>query len=461
MRRLRVSFSGHATLTYPGITALSGSGLVRQYEDGKIAASVALPDVDSNFSLIQGQNLNPTSFTLACPNGRQLLSSTWLTTNTSLQLRAGSTSQTVVQGLLTDFSISAIDGAREEKPFNYRYFITNLKFSGTQPTTTKHGNRMSVRPSKLPLDVMGHKIFLEWAPEYKKVIQELEADRQAQVTAVLTLKALAQDPVVTSEELAEDICTIMSLASGNHVAWIETRRYDAQGRRLSSRHRASVTRTYVPHPLLDPNDGAGLQNFAREGLQALRKWDEELGTETDPRPLRNAIRLALDARTELTYLQSRTLAAVTVIELLTSKLMTKRRTAHLVPEDVFRKVQMAVTSVLCNTLKELVYSDTVFQSMKAKLAELNRVTLREQLRKLIAEAGVGVDEQELDRFIKVRNSIVHTGDYDKKIGLAPHEQHWAVLEFVDRLLLGLLRYQGKYISALKGWKAVELRSTAS
>jgi len=192
----------------------------------------------------------------------------------------------------------------------------------------------------------------------------------------------------------------------------------------------------------------------------LRKWDRELGTEMDPRPLRNAIRLALDARSESTYLQSRTLAAVTVMELLTSKLMIKRNTTTLVSELVFDKVKKVVTRGLDEALNYLPESNTVLQSMKEKLNELNRVTLRKQLRKLIAETGVDVDTQELDAYIKVRNSIVHTGDYAKQLERTPIQQHWTVLEFVDRVLLGLLGYQGKYISALRGWRAVELRSTS-
>lgn len=457
MRGLRVSFSGHATLIYPSLGTLSGNGLVRQYEDGKIAASVVLSDVDSNFDLLQSQKLNPTSFTLACPNGRKLSSTTWLTTGTLLQLRGGQFSQTVVKGLLTDFMLLASGGPSEARPCKYKFFITNLQFVGTKLTTAKYRNHTSVLASKLPLDVIDHEIFLKWAPSYEKAVQELRADRQARVTAVLELKTLAQNSVATSEELVDDICTIMSLASGNHVAWIEARRYDAHGRWLSSRHRVSVTRTYVPHPLLDSHDGVGLQRLAREGLPALRKWDNELGTETDTRPLRNAIRLALDARTESTYLQSRTLAALTVIELLTSKLMAKRKAAHLVSEDAFGKVQKAMIPVLEKTLKNVGCSDTEFQIMKAKLVELNRATLRRQIKKLMVEAGVDAGAEEVDLFIKVRNSIVHTGDYDKQTRLAPYEQHWAVLEFVDRLLLGLLGYHGKYISAFKGWRAAELR----
>ncbi len=458
MRIARVSVRGQATLTYPGIGSLHGSGSLLQYDDGGIAASVAIPGLNSR--LLPSQNLNPTSFTLACPNGRQLTSSTWMTTNTSLQLRAGSTEQTRVEGRLTDFTLSANGGPSEARPSKYRLFITNLQFSGTQPTTSKYRNRTSIRPSKLPLDGIGGDIFLEWARDYEKIVQKLKADRQPRVTAVLTLKALAQDTAVTIEEFAEDICTIMSLASGNHVTWIETRTYDTQGRWLSSIHRASVTRAYVPHPLLDPHNGTALQNLASRGLPALRKWDRELGTEMDPRPLRNAIRLALDARSESTYLQSRTLAAVTVMELLTSKLMIKRNTTTLVSELVFDKVKKVVTRGLDEALNYLPESNTVLQSMKEKLNELNRVTLRKQLRKLIAETGVDVDTQELDAYIKVRNSIVHTGDYAKQLERTPIQQHWTVLEFVDRVLLGLLGYQGKYISALRGWRAVELRSTS-
>lgn len=458
MRMARVNIRGQATLTCPGIGSLNGNGSVLQYDSGKIAATVAISGLD-NSSLPKIQNLNPTSFTLTCPNGRQLTSTTWLTTNT--QFRVGSTAQIVVEGLLTHFTLSPTGGSNAARSFKHRFFITNFQFLGTQPTTTKHGNRTSIRASKLPLDIPGRNIFLDWVRNYEKIVQELKADRQPQVTAVLTLNALAQDTVVTIEELAENICTVMSLASGNHVAWIETRRYGSQGRWLSSIHRASVTRPYVPHSLLDPYDGAGLQNLVRTGLPSLQEWDKKLGTATDLRPLRNAIRLGLDARTESTYLQSRTLAAVTVMELLTSKLMTYRNTTTLVSEDTFSAVKQAVTPALREVLSDASVTDAVFHSMKAKLIELNRVTLRQQLRKLIEEAGVDVDSQELDTYIKVRNSIVHTGDYNKQLKRTPIEQHWTVLEFVDRMLLGLLGYSGKYISALRGWKTAELKSTSS
>ena len=160
---------------------------------------------------------------------------------------------------------------------------------------------------------------LRWLPSYDQLIEELKATSGTMATAQLTINANSPTPNQTIIDRVEDVCTLLSLGAGNQVTWIEIREYSATGNLLTTTYKNNVTRSFLRMPVIAREDGSGLQRLVECGLPNLHKWDTYFATPTDVRPLRNAIRLAFDARTEQTYLQSRTLSAVIVTEMLASK----------------------------------------------------------------------------------------------------------------------------------------------
>jgi len=454
----RITFKGRATLAIPTKGELTGNGSVVQREDGRLYATIALDNDEPALSARSIPNLTPESFRLLCADGKELLSETWMTTNTSIR-RGKDTSQGVVlEGILTNCTVNPPAGSTRDGASRYLFFLSNFEFLGTQPVSTTYRGRTTVRLSRLNLDLDEYKASLRWAPGYERIIPVLKATRGINVTAQLNFNAPSTESDEANLELAENICTLLSLASGNHVTRLEVRRYDQRGRWISSTFNSGVTRPFFPHPLIDPIDRAGLRALVERGLPKLKYWDGYLGSETNPRPLRNAMRLALDARKEGIYLQSRTLAAVIVVEQLCSHLATKLGTRNLLSAGKFRRVQSALRKSLREAVTRIARDSSIVGRMGNKLPELNRPAFREQIERLLAEAKLNPEDEEVRAFKQVRDSIVHTGDYDSKLDRSNIEQHWTVLEFVDRIFLGLLGYEGKYVSALNGWRQVELRS---
>lgn len=454
----RITFKGRATLAIPTKGDLTGNGSVVQREDGRLFTAISVDNDEPTLSAISISNLTPESFRLDCVDGKELLSETWMTTNTSITVGKDKSPGVVFEGLLTNCRVNPAAGCGKDAPSRYLFFLTNLEFLGSHPVSTTYRGRTTVRLSRLNLELDEYKASLQWAPGYERIITELKAARGINVTAHLHLNAPGTETDEANLELADNICTLLSLASGNHVTWLEVRGYDPRGRWISSRFNSGVTRPFSRHPLIDSNDRAGLRELVERGLPKLKFWDGYLGSETNPRPLRNAIRLALDARKEGIYLQSRTLAAIIVVELLCSHLATKLGTRNLLSARKFRRVQSALRESLREAVTKISGDSSMVGRMSNKLPELNRPAFKEQIERLLAGAELDPGDEEVRFFNQVRNSIVHTGDYEKKLDRSNVEQHWTVLEFVDRIFLGLLGYEGKYVSALNDWKQVELRS---
>ena len=161
-----------------------------------------------------------------------------------------------------------------------------------------------------------------------------------------------------------------------------------------------------------------------------------------------------EARHENTYLQSRTINAITGLEILVARLATKEHRERIVPEKVFKRVTRTLKKILQAQSEELGIVHDQRAMMEEKLPELNRPPSREQIGLLIQAAGLSIDRDQIDKFLDIRNSLVHTGNYTKKLGLSTWQQHLLIVEFIDCLFLGLLGYQGNRYSPLNNWQSV-------
>ena len=93
--------------------------------------------------------------------------------------------------------------------------------------------------------------------------------------------------------------------------------------------------------------------------------------------------------------------------------------------------------------------------VRDKLGELNRRPARGHLEDLVDQAGLQEPPSSFTKYLRIRNSLVHTGDYADDLEMSPDTQHWTVLHLVDRVVLGLLGYRGTYIPCTHRGPSVE------
>ena len=427
-----------------------------QENDGSLLATVTVEDTDPNWRVAYGNvDLRPNSIQLTLPDGRELTSKDWMTTNTQIPWDGGAR-RTIIEGRLSNCSIRPGSVAAGEAISFSRFSLSNFIFLGALPVTTRYRQREQISLSKIDLDIDGFEASLRQVPNYDEITKKVRKNRGIDVTTQLRIRPKKIMATETTYMLVENICTLLSLASSNHVTWITAKCYGHGGRLISTELTNGVTRPYTPLALINLNDGAQIKALVEHGMPNLTRWNGVLSSGPSVKPLRNAIRLSLDAKRGGTYLQSRALTAVIVVELLNSELTAANGHSGLVPSSQFKKLRDSVKTTLRESAIQYSINLPILQRMLGKIAELNRPSFQDGINSLLIAAGINVQDSQIREFLKIRNSLVHTGDFLPKSGKSPPEQFNTVLEFVDQILLGLVGYQGSYLGASNQWQLTAL-----
>ena len=449
-------FKGRITAVLPEGGTLVGDGSVVQRKDGTLLGTILIEETGPGWRpVFGGLEIRPKSIRLTCPDGRELISDSWMTINTRFSLNPGSR-QTIIDGMLTNCTLRPLVCSVAGEPRSYVFYLSNLMFVGTQPVTTNYRQSTQTNPSRLDLDIGNYEMSLRRVSDYDRITRRIQATQGVAVTTQLRIRPPRDTPAETIYTLVENVCTLLSLGSSNHVTWIEARHYGARRRWSSSELMNGVTRPYTPLNLIDLDIGAQIKSLVERGLPKLTDWDNRLSTGSNPKPLRNAIRMSLDAKRGGTYLQSRALAAVIVVELLNSRIMAESGTDKIISNSKFKRIRKIVKDRLSQAVSDSVIGRNVADKMVDKIPELNRPSFQQGIDSLLSTANLNVESNEDQEFLLIRNSLVHTGDFIPEIAKTPVDQFWTVLEFVDRILLALVGYEGNYLSFTNGWKPAKL-----
>lgn len=98
--------------------------------------------------------------------------------------------------------------------------------------------------------------------------------------------------------------------------------------------------------------------------------------------------------------------------------------------------------------------DVDYDAINKKISELNRYSFRRTLDEFFKEITFNPKEEDVDRFLKCRNSLVHTGmlicykEARKKNERCAqeeiYEEFFFLINFLDKIFLKLLSYDGFY-----------------
>ena len=147
-----------------------------------------------------------------------------------------------------------------------------------------------------------------------------------------------------------------------------------------------------------------------------------------------------------TFDEVRFLAGMTALESLVSRLLEKSQMSIL-GNSAFRKFAKRVRSLV----DEQDFDDPTKDAIKGKISELNRRPFVDRIKALLEHrkvARTSIDDAELARLVRLRNSIVHQG-------AAPeHEDLWPsiliIREILVRIVLSMLQFDGTYWCYLGG-----------
>lgn len=235
--------------------------------------------------------------------------------------------------------------------------------------------------------------------------------------------------------LIDTLSILLSLARGTKVNWIYYDCYDSLHEKVSSVHKNNIVWQYAVLPVIDPQNPYDTANFVKQVFPTylLHKDDYSLDI---------VVETYLDAKRETGFLELRALRAVVVLEFLNSIYAKRKGIGFILQDSQFKKVHHSVKSILGQQFKQMSLCENTLKEMELKIKELNRQSFRTILETMFAEFGISVTKGELDRLIKIRNSLVHKASFVTK-------EHWNEYTFLigmlDRILLKTLNYSGVFL----------------
>ncbi|HII92487.1 MAG TPA: hypothetical protein HA262_10055 [Methanosarcina sp.] len=288
--------------------------------------------------------------------------------------------------------------------------------------------------------------------KYEDIVNFLEIFRGICLTCEVLVGFDNRIDIEKSKEIVTDLCTIMSIARGTTVNWVYYNVYSEEWKILLRKHENRVTKKYETTNIIDKN------------LDDTKKFLEEAYTAFNEKNnlLKNNKRITyayLDAKARNDDLNAKGIKLVVVIEILTNAFLDSPSSSmnrHIVDENLFNKLINPIKKAIKDTLKGN-DNKTVRSLMYQKLEELNRISFSNIVSDLCQKAGLKVKRDDIELFVKCRNKLVHEGTFYSKFATIEDKKRWPVLEdesleylfllnFVDQILLGLLKYKAEYIS---------------
>jgi hypothetical protein len=306
--------------------------------------------------------------------------------------------------------------------------------AASQPTAWSYG-LTNLLPNEPPSKFSVHGARLVPAADYQATAKKVRRQRNPEVTYYLEASG-----GVAPDEWIDDICSVLSIAHGTAVAWIERRSYDEKGELSTIFYASRVTRTWSALAIAELKDG-----------QNLEKWLQHYQGQADKWGLRDGlVKTYIDAKVDWQYLEGRSVALIVCLEML------RESTVHAVggtilPEDDFALLESKLQSGVHDLLLSFGLSPNEVDQLSSpgRLRALNRRSFRSLLRRAVQALGVEVSNETIARVVAYRNKLVHEGQFycrvasDEERASVPAcedetEEYFFLMAFVDQLMLAML-----------------------
>lgn len=253
------------------------------------------------------------------------------------------------------------------------------------------------------------------------------------VTSELSVEADTRDD---ADEVTRYVCLLLSIATATRVQWIN-RRSIRNGREVSRHFGAKVTKRYTGAPAVRPER---LQPFMTECLPLVSEVDDRWR-------LQELVGLWMDSRPSPDFLEVRAVKTAIVVEAINAQfLKATQRTGFIRDPDEFDRMKKKMERAIKPLLKEAAWSNDERQAAYSALAGLNRWSFPCTLAQVFSDVGATFDDTDLQRFVEVRNSLVHRGTFHIERHLWSREYFW-MQSVVSRLILRIVGFTGPCVDS--------------
>jgi hypothetical protein len=255
---------------------------------------------------------------------------------------------------------------------------------------------------------------------YRDLLRELHITKGINVTCVATTKITRLNDILASEDRIENICLLLTLASGTHVTWINLDVLSTSGTTLYTRLRYTNTKGFEADALISTSADQLITRFFASAIRRLAEarlqWH-----------IHEVIEIYTDAKLSTNLLVTRSLKLAICVEALKAAFIKRRSNGERIlpgriPKNINERIQNGILDILVDflTAEEAVLPPALERNIKS--LNLNRLSFRDTLAEMCESLGLPVNEQDLRKLSRIRNSLVHEGTFARDEG-EPYEQY--------------------------------------
>jgi hypothetical protein len=336
--------------------------------------------------------------------------------------------------LITGNSRLKVGQVQSGEKTRVRFGIVNFFFWGTESQEIAPN---SWKLSLLPLDLHGKKITIQQITQYDEQKKSIEALKGINVTCYAEVEVQTFAEIESVETIISCLCQLLTVARGTMVSFLYYDILAENGSVIYSEHYPAITRNYSSGELLEDVQPEDTKRFIETA------YDKYLALDSVYQ-LHRVIHAWVDNRST-TFLETRALAVVVLIDYLSGKYATVSGRATIIDESSFEQyreeIEKKVRELLLTIIPNLSRAEA--DSMGVKSRSFNYRSFRNKLTKLLRHFEVPISEIEINDFIETRNHLVHYMEFRTE---NPADEFRQMVHLVDRLLLKMLGYSGRYVN---------------
>lgn len=288
----------------------------------------------------------------------------------------------------------------------------------------------------------------------KPISRKLDFGRLNEIQSSLNVKLsnvkFYQGNVIKACRLASNICTLLSFSQGRSIDWLYYEAYFNQNEKVGTYFRKLNNIYYSKHSIIPTN-------FTPKYVDDFIIKTSEISLEQDKSFLPKIISYYISAINEADYLPLNALKLVVLIEYLVAKHNKECNKEFTIPEVIFKTYKRDIKNCLHKIMEKIIENNKQIvlkpEILDAKIIEINRPIFMKSLENFLKSLKLECDRKipqnnknELEIFINIRNNLVHTAEFlnENDCNMSTEEQYNFLISFIDRIILGILKYDGKY-----------------
>lgn len=355
--------------------------------------------------------------------------------------------------------------AEETNPATIHFGITNFEFYGSKSKEASGRLAFVALPIRLNTKDGEFTCEIEQTNNYKVIVKRLSSLKGIEVTCEVKFDGFECHNKL--EQVVDNICYLLSVASGGKIQWIYCKQLDKDGEIIHYMLASRVTKPYSPLNVINNGPSIDEKRSRVAEVSEIQAFIESaypiyVGKKNEYKLNKGLIDSYLDGKAEADYLESRGIKIIMALELLKDIFLQAEPIDKLIiNKEEFESMQ----SLIQEALSEILKKDKSIESNQrgevySKIKELNKKTFRAILEQICEIVDLDITKDEMDLIIKSRNSLVHTGSFyfenlekEERARIQINmvaDEYFFMVNFLDKLILKLLGYTGTYINRFNG-----------